>query len=206
MNILERVDAGNVENFFRLGSALETSSLIVMQKFDQLTDAKVSSMIIRQKKMMASSIANMKIEGGDIKQDEFMLRKIVNVLAVLGYTELANELGVYTNKIYHSRNVYNAMLNELIDGAIKKSRSDAASGYRHYLSDEVLAIMKATWKKNPALSKKKMINKLLIRYTVNGVTKIDDKTLKDWIKKEKLLPPRPKKYMNSDLVIPPQYA
>lgn len=206
MNVLERVDSTNVERFFKLGSALETCSLAGMKKFIHLVEDEKAGATIRQKRIIASRIANMNIEGDVISQDEFMLCKITNVLAILGYEDLAIELGNYTTKIYRSRSVQTALLNEIIDGAIKKNRSDAASGYRHHLNDEILAIMKATWKKNPALSKKKMIFKLIARYTVNGVTKIDDGTLNDWIKKEKLLPPKPKKYIDSDLVIPPQFA
>ncbi|EIK1008670.1 hypothetical protein LJU79_004385, partial [Salmonella enterica] len=91
---------------------------------------------------------------------------------------------------------------EIAEGSAFKQRSIAASGPRHRLYDEIVAIMKSTWKHNPALSKRKMISKLLIRYE----DKVDEKTLRDWITKGKLAPPRPRQNKNSDLVIPPEYA
>lgn len=202
MNVFERVDSANLERFFRLGSSLETCSLTGTKKFIHLVEDKTAGATIRQRRIIASNVASAGIDGGYIQQDMFMLDKITNILTVLGYAELATELGNYTNKIYRSKESMHDMLNELIDGAIKKNRSDAASGYRHYLSDEILAIMKATWNKNPALSKKKMIAKLMIRYE----GRVDEGTLNSWIKKEKLLPPKPKKYLISDLVIPSEYA
>ena len=47
-----------------------------------------------------------------------------------------------------------------------------------------------------------MIAKLMNRYE----GRVDEGTVDSWIKKEKLLPPKPKKYINSDLVFPPDYA
>lgn len=64
-----------------------------------------------------------------------------------------------------------------------------------------MAIIKATWEKNPALSKKKMIAKLMNRYE----GRVDEGTVDSWIKKEKLLPPKPKKYIMSELVVPTPY-
>ena len=126
------------------------------------------------------------------------------ILKLCGYNKTAKELTKVGCYLRMSKDTKNAdfVLQNIIDGAIKKNRSDAASGHRHHLHDEIVAIMKATWKENSSLSKKKMIAKLINRYE----GRVDEGTVDSWIKKEKLLPPKPKKYIISELVIPPQYA
>ncbi|EFG1981876.1 hypothetical protein HV146_20360 [Escherichia coli] len=132
------------------------------------------------------------------------LLKSVEALITSGYMELAKELAEVTERLYQTLAFSTICMDYIIDGAIKKHRSDSASGPRHHLHDEIVAIMKATWKKEPAFSQTKMIAKLSRRYE----GRISEETIKYWIKNEKLAPPPPpgRKYKNTELVIPPEYA
>ncbi|EEX9038048.1 hypothetical protein ACSYOV_004158 [Escherichia coli] len=130
--------------------------------------------------------------------------KSILILELLGYKNTAEDLSwVYKRACIASKGG-GKVIRLISDGVIKRRRSEAASGPRHHLHDEIVAIMKATWKKEPALSKTKMIAKLSRRYE----GRISEETIKCWIKSEKLAPPPPpdKKYKNTELVIPPEYA
>ncbi|EKM4697874.1 hypothetical protein ACUBX1_001957 [Enterobacter hormaechei] len=204
MSYWKRVDNEHLARMIAFRNSLDDFSSGRAKKHVEFTEKLVDKKTIREKKWIADQLAQVQQFDGSrrITPDEETLTKAVNVLTVLGYTDLARDLGAFTEKLSRSVSLNEFYVNNIIDGAIKKNRSDAASGYRHHLSDEILAIIKATWKKNPALSKKKMISKLAIRYE----GRVDEGTLDNWIKKERLLPPKPKKYINSDLVIPPEYA
>lgn len=208
MSYLKRVDSEHVARMHAFQKLAKSYSSENADEQVRFIEKELAGKTIREKKWIANSLTEMQMveKTRASSDDENTLVKAVNVLAVLGYTDLAKELGAFADRLGRCVTLSDIYINHIIDGAVKKNRSDAASGHRHHLHDEILAIMKATWKKNPALSKKKMISKLSIRYMVNNVTQVDDGTLNDWIKKEKLLPPKPKKYIDSDLVIPPEYA
>lgn len=203
MSYLKRVDNEHVAKMIAFRKMFDDFSSERASEHVNFTEKLVDKKTINEKKWIADqfAVAEMVYKSRRISPDEETLTRAVNVLTVLGYTDLARDLGTLTEKVIRSTTFSDIYINNIIDGAIKKNRSDAASGYRHHLSDEILEIMKATWKKNPALSKKKMIAKLMIRYE----GRVDEGTLDNWIKKEKLLPPKPKKYLISDLVIPSQY-
>lgn len=204
MSYWKRVDDEHLARMISFRNSLDDFSSERASEHVKFTEKLVDKKTIREKKWIADQLAQLQLfdESRKITPDEEMLTKAVNVLTVLGYADLARDLGTFTEKLSRAVSLNEFYVNNIIDGAIKKNRSEAASGYRHHLNDEILAIMKATWKKNPALSKKKMISKLAVRYE----GRVDEGTLDNWIKKEKLLPPTPKKYINSDLVIPPEYT
>ncbi|RKR54648.1 hypothetical protein C7387_2814 [Yokenella regensburgei] len=204
MSYLKRVDNKHVAKMIAFRKMFDDFSSERASEHVNSTEKLVDKKTISEKKWIADqlAVAELVYKSRRVSPDEETLTRAVNVLTVLGYTDLARDLGTFTEKVIRSTTFSDIYINNIIDGAIKKNRSDAASGYRHHLSDEILAIMKATWKKNPALSKKKIIAKLMIRYE----GRVDEGTLDSWIKKEKLLPPKPKKYLISDLVIPSQYA
>ncbi|EBA9765726.1 hypothetical protein GL503_15030 [Salmonella enterica] len=142
----------------------------------------------------------------DISPNQTIILNSIYLLELHGYTKTAKKLYEVFLRISMAENqeITKEIMNEALQGAIRKNRSSAASGYRHHLHDEIVAVMTATWAKNPALSKRKMISKLLIRYE----DRIDEGTLNSWIKKENLAPPPPPpgQHKNSSLVIPPEYA
>ena len=204
MTYLKRVDDEHVARMIAFRKVFDDISSERASEYVSFTENLVDKKTIREKKWIADKLAVAQLvdESRKISPDEETLTKAVNILTVLGYTDLARDLGNFTEKVSRGITFSDIYINNIIDGAIKKNRSDAASGHRHRLHDEILAVMEATWKKNPAMSKKKMISKLMIRYE----GRVDEGTLNNWIKKEKLLPPKPKKYILSDLVIPRQYT
>ncbi|EPA3973707.1 hypothetical protein ACQ1OB_002066 [Escherichia coli] len=138
--------------------------------------------------------------------EEDVLMTTYIILELIGCHNIAKQIyRLYaTSKVKNTLEVSADLMEVVINGIVKKSRSKAASGPRHHLHDEIVAIMKATWKKEPALSKTRMIEKLSRRYE----GQISEETIKCWIKSEKLAPPTPpgKKYKDAELVIPPEYA
>ncbi|EMX5167479.1 MULTISPECIES: hypothetical protein [Enterobacteriaceae] len=204
MSYLKRVDAEHVASMLAFQKLAKSYSSENANEHVKIIEKELAGKTIREKKWIASSLAEMQMEEQTrpLSDDENVLVKAVNVLAVLGYTDLAKELGALADRFGRCVALSDIYINHIIDGAVKKNRSDAASGHRHHLHDEIVAIMKVTWESNPALSKKKMIAKLMNRYE----GRVDEGTVDSWIKKEKLLPPKPKKYINSDLVFPPDYA
>lgn len=204
MSYLKRVDAEHVARMHAFQKLAESYSSENADEHVKLLEKELAGKTISEKKWIANSLAEMQMveQTRPLSDDENVLVKAVNVLAVLGYTDLAKELGTLADRFGRRVALSDIYINHIIDGAVKKNRSDAASGHRHHLHDEILAIMKATWEKNPALSKKKMLAKLMNRYE----GRVDEGTVDSWIKKEKLLPPKPKKYIISELVIPNHYA
>ncbi|RAY21420.1 hypothetical protein DP183_12180 [Enterobacter kobei] len=204
MSYLKRVDAEHVARMHAFQKLAESYSLENADEHVKLLEKELAGKTIKEKKWIANSLTEMQMveKNRPLSDDENVLVKAVNVLTVLGYTDLAKELGALADRVGRCVTLSDVYMNNIIDGAVKKNRSDAASGHRHHLHDEIVAIIKATWEKNPALSKKKMIAKLMNRYE----GRVDEGTVGSWIKKEKLLPPKPKKYINSDLVFPPDYA
>lgn len=204
MSYLKRVDAEHVARMHAFQKLAESYSSENADEHVKLLEKELAGKTISEKKWIANSLAEMQMveQTRPLSDDENVLVKAVNVLAVLGYTDLAKELGTLADRFGRRVVLSDIYINHIIDGAVKKNRSDAASGHRHHLHDEILAIMKATWEKNPALSKKKMLAKLMNRYE----GRVDEGTVDSWIKKEKLLPPKPKKYIISELVIPNHYA
>lgn len=75
-----------------------------------------------------------------------------------------------------------------------------ASQKTHRLKKEVISVIKSTWEMYPSLSKGRMIEIIKEHYS-GGVS---EKTLKTWIKDNKLSPAQPKKYYSGavSLVFP----
>lgn len=204
MSYLKRVDAEHVARMYAFQQLVKSYSSENADEHVNRIEKEIAGKTIKEKKWIANSLTEMQMveKNRPLSDDENVLVKAVNVLTVLGYTDLAKELGALADRVGRCVTLSDVYMNHIIDGAVKKNRSDAASGHRHHLHDEIVAIIKATWEKNPALSKKKMIAKLMNRYE----GRVDEGTVDSWIKKEKLLPPKPKKYINSDLFFPPEYA
>ena len=204
MSYLNRVDAEHVARMYAFQQLVKSFSSENADEHVNRIEKEIAGKTIKEKKWIANSLTEMQLveKNRPLSDDENVLVKAVNVLTILGYTDLAKELGALADRVGRCVTLSDVYMNHIIDGAVKKNRSDAASGHRHHLHDEIVAIIKATWEKNPALSKKKMIAKLMNRYE----GRVDEGTVDSWIKKEKLLPPKPKKYINSDLVFPPEYA
>ncbi|HBY9874934.1 hypothetical protein ACYBY7_08855 [Klebsiella pneumoniae] len=204
MSYLNRVDAEHVARMYTFQQLVKSFSSENADEHVNRIEKEIAGKTIKEKKWIANSLTEMQLveKNRPLSDDENVLVKAVNVLTVLGYTDLAKELGALADRVGRCVTLSDVYMNHIIDGAVKKNRSDAASGHRHHLHDEIVAIIKATWEKNPALSKKKMIAKLMNRYE----GRVDEGTVDSWIKKEKLLPPKPKKYIMSDLVVPNPYT
>ena len=204
MSYLNRVDAEHVARMYAFQQLVKSFSSENADEHVNRIEKEITGKTIKEKKWIANSLTEMQLveKNRPLSDDENVLVKAVNVLTVLGYTDLAKELGALADRVGRCVTLSDVYMNHIIDGAVKKNRSDAASGHRHHLHDEILAIIKATWEKNPALSKKKMIAKLMSRYE----GRVDEGTVDSWIKKEKLLPPKPKKYIMSELVVPDPYT
>ncbi|HAT2600448.1 hypothetical protein M989_00756 [Kluyvera georgiana ATCC 51603] len=204
MSYLKRVDAEHVARMYAFQQLVKSYSSENADEHVNRIEKEIAGKTIKEKKWIANSLTEMQMveKNRPLSDDENVLVKAVNVLTVLGYTDLAKELGALADRVGRCVTLSDVYMNHIIDGAVKKNRSDAASGHRHHLHDEIVAIIKATWEKNPALSKKKMIAKLMNRYE----GRVDEGTVDSWIKKEKLLPPKPKKYIMSDLVVPNPYT
>ncbi|HGU9804433.1 TPA: hypothetical protein ACNFO5_001805 [Citrobacter freundii] len=203
MSYLKRVDAEHVARMYAFQQLVKSYSSEKADEHVNRIEKEIAGKTIKEKKWIANSLTEMQLveKNRPLSDDENVLVKAVNVLTVLGYTDLAKELGALADRVGRCVTLSDVYMNHIIDGAVKKNRSDAASGHRHHLHDEIVAIIKATWEKNPALSKKKMIAKLMNRYE----GRVDEGTVDSWIKKEKLLPPKPKKYIMSELVVPNPY-
>lgn len=203
MSYLNRVDAEHVARMYAFQQLVKSFSSENADEHVNRIEKEITGKTIKEKKWIANSLTEMQLveKNRPLSDDENVLVKAVNVLTVLGYTDLAKELGALAERVGRCVTLSDVYMNQIIDGAVKKNRSDAASGHRHHLHDEIVAIIKATWEKNPALSKKKMIAKLMNRYE----GRVDEGTVDSWIKKEKLLPPKPKKYIMSELVVPTPY-
>ena len=204
MSYLKRVDAEHVARMYAFQQFVKSYSSENADEHVNRIEKEIAGKTIKEKKWIANSLTEMQLveKNRPLSDDENVLVKVVNVITVLGYTDLAKELGALADRVGRCVTLSDVDMNHIIDGAVKKNRSDAASGHRHHLHDEIVAIIKATWEKNPALSKKKMIPKLMNRYE----GRVDEGTVDSWIKKEKLLPPKPKKYIMSELVVPTPYT
>lgn len=204
MSYLNRVDAEHVARMYAFQQLVKSFSSENADEHVNRIEKEIAGKTIKEKKWIANSLTEMQLveKNRPLSDDENVLVKAVNVLTVLGYADLAKELGALADRVGRCVTLSDVYMNHIIDGAVKKNRSDAASGHRHHLHDEIVAIIKATWEKNPALSKMKMIAKLMNRYE----GRVDEGTVDSWIKKEKLLPPKPKKYIMSDLVVPNPYT
>lgn len=206
MSYLDRVDAEYIERLMALRVIEHKLASQCSEEHIKFVERELKYKTINERQWIADKLSQMNFiaKNRESTQVELTLLRVTNVLIALGYSELAKELGIFAEKIYRCVNLSEIYMDHLIDGAIKKHRSDSASGPRHHLHDEIVAVMKATWKKEPALSRTKMISKLSRRYE----GRINEETIKYWIQNERLAPPPPpgKKYKNTELVIPPEYA
>lgn len=164
MSYLNRVDAEHVARMYAFQQLVKSFSSENADEHVNRIEKELAGKTIKEKKWIANSLTEMQLveKNRPLSDDENVLVKAVNVLTVLGYTDLAKELGALADRVGRCVTLSDVYMNHIIDGAVKKNRSDAASGHRHHLHDEIVAIIKATWEKNPALSKKKMIAKLII--------------------------------------------
>ncbi|EER9977261.1 hypothetical protein ACI28F_003116 [Escherichia coli] len=206
MSYLDRVDDEHVERLKLMRIIEHKFASQYAEEHIQFIERELKHKTINERRWIADNVSKMNFisKNRGITEAEQTLLRVTNVLIALGYRDLAKELGTFAEKIYRCVALSEIYIDHIIDGAIKKHRSDSASGPRHHLYDEIVAIIKATWKKEPALSRTKMIAKLSRRYE----GRISEETIKCWIKSEKLAPPPPpdKKYKNTELVIPPEYA
>ncbi|EIQ0071662.1 hypothetical protein LUG81_004626, partial [Salmonella enterica] len=75
---------------------------------------------------------------------------------------------------------------------------EISSKTRHKHYDEIIQIIKNTWKKYPSGSKKEMVRQIVEHFK----GEVNESTLLRWIKKENLTPPRPVRYTSLKLVFP----
>ncbi|VEW03700.1 conserved hypothetical protein [Escherichia coli] len=206
MSYLDRVDAEYVKKLMALRVIEHEHAHQSSEEHVELLDRAFKHKTMSERRCIADKLSQMNYSAKyrELIKDEITLLRATNALIALGYNELGKELGAFAERYHFRIDSSDTYIDYIINGAIKKHRSDSVSGPRHHLHDEIVAVMKATWKKEPALSRTKMIAKLSRRYE----GRISEETIKYWIKSEKLAPPPPpgKKYKDAKLVIPPEYA
>lgn len=87
---------------------------------------------------------------------------------------------------------------EISKQAIAEHQREKASKPRNHYYNEVMHVIKLTWKKYPKASKTGLLNELSVYY--HG--KVSKNTLDKWIKESGAQPPRPDKYSSFELVHP----
>jgi hypothetical protein len=81
---------------------------------------------------------------------------------------------------------------------VSKANSIKASKPRHPLYQEVMGVLEATWKKYPRASKTGLLEALTHHYYKKATRNAID----GWIKNSGLIPPKPEKYSDFELVFP----
>lgn len=128
-----------------------------------------------------------------------VLTRAVFILQLMGFTTTARQVAVVNYRLDNINHTAGEVLKKTLNGAIKENRSKAASTPRHPQRTEILDVIKATWEINPTGSKTRMIQYILEKY------KVDEKTLKTWMKDENLKPLLPVANKPYALVIPEQW-
>lgn len=108
--------------------------------------------------------------------EQNVISKAINILSLLGYDETAEQLAKILRNFEISVATKNLYLDCLISGASKFQRSQAASGSRHRQKEEIMEVIRNTWKEHPWVSKTRMQRAILEEY------KVCEKTLKFWLK------------------------
>ncbi|EAW1172739.1 hypothetical protein S922_14125 [Salmonella enterica subsp. enterica] len=85
----------------------------------------------------------------------------------------------------------------LLQGLQSDLMREISSKTRHKHYDEIIQIIKNTWKKYPSGSKKEMVRQIIEHFK----GEVNESTLLRWIKKENLTPPRPSRYTTLTLVL-----
>ncbi|BBN75814.1 hypothetical protein YK25_002075 [Salmonella enterica subsp. enterica] len=130
--------------------------------------------------------------------EQWALAKALAVLELTGFPNTAKELATAMNRRFQMDDSREFYIKQIAEGAVKKSRSVAASGHRHGQRSEIISVMKNTWKAYPYGSKTRMIGYITSAY------RVDDKTLKKWIKEDGIGPTRPVENRNFQLVRNPE--
>jgi len=120
------------------------------------------------------------------------------ILGLLGFKNTSEQLGKVGYRYSKASFDADFVINAMMDGAIKNKYSESASKPRHRHYDEIMEVIRLTWGRNPCGSKKEMIRRIMAHYP----DKVDESTLKRWIKNAGITPPRPEKYKNFSLIFP----
>lgn len=124
------------------------------------------------------------------------LCKLFFVLEAHGYSSLADDLAFALNRRFVKERAQDVIYKEIAAGAAYMDRKKAASGSRHQQKDEIIDVIRETWKAYPWGSKNRMIQNILSRY------RVVEKTLKLWMKEEGLAPIEAVMNRNYPLEIP----
>lgn len=135
MSYLNRVDAEHVARMYAFQQLVKSFSSENADEHVNRIEKEIAGKTIKEKKWIANSLTEMQLveKNRPLSDDENVLVKAVNVLTVLGYTDLAKELGALADRVGRCVTLSDVYMNHIIDGAVKKNRSDAASGHRHHL-------------------------------------------------------------------------
>lgn len=126
------------------------------------------------------------------------LIKAACIFEVLGFEQLAKNM-----RRFYAEMLIETMMEEVRQEAnAKKVISDAnrkkALRPRHKLYSEVMSVIAATWKKYPRASKTGLLEALTHHY----YEKVTRNAINEWIKNSGLIPPKPEKYSDFELVFP----
>lgn len=161
----------------------------VRKEINEMSRGRVKS-ILREMK-------SEKIECDDDKVFKTQVEaKIFLILELHGFSNVANEFAITINRQLAEEATQNLIHKEISSGAARKSRSIAASGSRHSQKEEIVGVIRETWLKYPWGSKTRMIKYLIESYRVT------EKSLKNWMREEKLSPTTEVMNKNFSLVIP----
>lgn len=138
------------------------------------------------------------VKSDDINQEWLLDLKVMLILKLSGCSATLNEYAdTVVTKAYFDEMLSNNP--HLIAESMKSEcMSSIASKPRNKYHNEIMEIIKLTWEKHPCGSKNEMIRQILAHYP----GKVDESTIKRWIKKSGLTPPKPRKYLKFSLVFP----
>lgn len=146
----------------------------------------------------ASDIDEMYCDDEENNQPWLLDLKVMMVLKLTGCTDMLKRYAeqVAINSYLQVMNcTENALYIERMKSEYMRS---VASVPRNQYYAEIMEIIKLTWDKHPNGSKKRMISLISEAYK----NKVDESSLKRWIKKSGLTPPKPTKYLPFSLVVP----
>ncbi len=127
-------------------------------------------------------------------------------LYILGLTNNANGLitsGVFfLIRHYFELHIIMDLHKRLVNRAVSDHQREKARKQRNPYYNEVMLVIKLTWRKYPKASKTGLLNRLSSYY--DG--KVSRNTLNKWIKESGAQPPKPDKYSSFVLVHPPPTA
>ncbi|WP_310607774.1 hypothetical protein [Buttiauxella brennerae] len=196
MNQYERVDKDNLLRILAIGVAIEKDIADNPHKISN----NLRNYTANQRRKAAEVINKQSTNYySKFSYQQNVLFKAVCILELLGYEQSALELADVTRRLELNDGLFNMMTEQVIDGAIKKHRSDSASVPRHLEKEEIIDVVRATWIMYPWGSKTRMISYILEAYRVT------DKTLKGWMRDEGLTPLADFKNENFSLVIPEKW-